>query len=64
MFKNPAFLTISGLPPMPKSFWKFSMFTRPANRSVVCYASAHNLEGTDVRWVHAILEKWLTWKLT
>lgn len=35
---------------MPKSFWDKSMFVRPKdNRSVVCYASAFNLEDTDVR---------------
>lgn len=39
-----------GLPKMTPQFWKYSMFTRPKdNRSVVCYASAHNLEGDDVR---------------
>lgn len=39
-----------GLPKMTPQFWKNSMFTRPKdNRSVVCYASAHNLEGDDVR---------------
>nr|XP_039268156.1 angiotensin-converting enzyme-like [Styela clava] len=39
-----------GLPKMTPEFWKNSMFTRPKdNRSVVCYASAHNLERDDVR---------------
>uniref|UniRef100_F6Z092 Angiotensin-converting enzyme n=2 Tax=Ciona intestinalis TaxID=7719 RepID=F6Z092_CIOIN len=39
-----------GLPAMPKTFWELSMFTRPKNRSVVCYASAWNLgHKTDVR---------------
>uniref|UniRef100_H2Z6D6 Angiotensin-converting enzyme n=1 Tax=Ciona savignyi TaxID=51511 RepID=H2Z6D6_CIOSA len=32
-----------GLPAMPDNFWKYSMFTRPKNRSVVCYASAWNM---------------------
>lgn len=34
---------------MPTSFWQRSMFVRPANRSVVCYASAFNMEDSDVR---------------
>ncbi|XP_076824071.1 angiotensin-converting enzyme-like isoform X1 [Clavelina lepadiformis] len=38
-----------GLPAMPKSFWRHSMFIRPENRSAVCYASAFNLEDRDVR---------------
>lgn len=39
-----------GLPKMTPEFWDNSMFVRPKdNRSVVCYASAHNLEKDDVR---------------
>lgn len=39
-----------GMRPMPAVFWEKSMFERPANRSVVCHASAHPLyNGDDVR---------------
>lgn len=39
-----------GLPAMPPAFWNKSMFTRPKDgRPVICYASAHNMGGNDVR---------------
>lgn len=38
-----------GLPPLPRSFWNESMFSRPAGRRVVCHASAWDLTRGDVR---------------
>ncbi len=35
-----SFFTSMGLDPLPKSFWERSMFTQPADRDVVCHASA------------------------
>ncbi|WP_224246076.1 M2 family metallopeptidase [Hyalangium gracile] len=34
------FFTSLGLKPLPESFWKNSMFTKPRDRDVVCHASA------------------------
>ena len=39
------FYTSLGFPPLPKSFWDRSLFTRPRDREVVCHASAW-----DVQW--------------
>jgi peptidyl-dipeptidase A len=39
-----------GFPPLPASFWKKSMLTRPRDRDVVCHASAWDLDQNgDVR---------------
>jgi peptidyl-dipeptidase A len=35
-----AFFVSLGLDPLPKTFWERSMFERPADRDVVCHASA------------------------
>ncbi|MCS6947128.1 MAG: M2 family metallopeptidase, partial [Steroidobacteraceae bacterium] len=34
-----SFYTSIGFPPLPPTFWKLSMFTRPRDREVVCHAS-------------------------
>lgn len=34
-----------GLPELPGTFWERSLFTRPADREVICHASAWGLEG-------------------
>ncbi len=39
------FFTSLGFPPLPKTFWDRSLFTRPRDREVVCHASAW-----DVQW--------------
>lgn len=44
-----SFYTSLGLPPLPKSFWNVSMFSRPKGRSVVCHASAWDFTRGDVR---------------
>ncbi len=44
------FYTSLGMQALPDSFWDNSMFTRPADRDVVCHPSAWPLDGdTDVR---------------
>ena len=36
-----------GMDRLPDTFWERSMFTAPADREVVCHASAWNLDGDD-----------------
>ncbi|MDX1507995.1 MAG: M2 family metallopeptidase [Woeseiaceae bacterium] len=39
-----------GMPRLPATFWERSMFTKPADRDVVCHASAWGLDGgNDLR---------------
>jgi peptidyl-dipeptidase A len=40
-----AFFTSLGFEPLPETFWERSMLTRPADREVVCHASAWCLDG-------------------
>ena len=42
-----AFYTSLGLEPLPKTFWERSLFTKPADREVVCHASAWNVDNVD-----------------
>ncbi len=45
-----SFYTSIGFDPLPDSFWERSMLTRPADRDVVCYASAFDMDGgEDIR---------------
>jgi peptidyl-dipeptidase A len=45
-----SFYVSLGFPRLPPSFWERSMLVRPADRDVVCHASAHNIDGAgDVR---------------
>jgi len=41
------FFTSLGLPALPKTFWKRSLFTKPKDREVVCHASAWDLDNAD-----------------
>jgi peptidyl-dipeptidase A len=41
------FFTSLGLPPLPPTFWERSLFTKPADRDVVCHASAWDLDWAD-----------------
>jgi len=41
------FYTSLGLAPLPESFWQRSMITRPADREVVCHASAWDIDNKD-----------------
>ncbi len=42
-----AFFSSLGFAPLPDTFWERSMITKPADREVVCHASAWNLDGKD-----------------
>ena len=41
------FYTSLGLAPMPKTFWERSLFVKPADRDVVCHASAWDIDYAD-----------------
>src|SRR5258708_36161749 len=41
------FYTSLGFAPLPSTFWERSLFTKPADRDVVCYASAWDLDAKD-----------------
>jgi peptidyl-dipeptidase A len=42
-----AFFTSLGFAPLPKTFWERSLFTKPADREVVCHASAWDVDFKD-----------------
>jgi len=45
-----AFYTSLGMDPLPESFWQRSQFTKPADKNVVCHASAWDVEyNNDLR---------------
>jgi peptidyl-dipeptidase A len=50
------FFTSLGFPPLPKSFWERSMFTKPRDRDVVCHASAWDIDFVDDLRVKVCLE--------
>ena len=41
------FFTSMGFAPLPQTFWERSLFTKPADRDVVCHASAWDLDSMD-----------------
>jgi peptidyl-dipeptidase A len=41
------FFTSLGFEPLPETFWKRSLFTKPADRDVVCHASAWDIDGDE-----------------
>ncbi len=41
------FYTSMGFPPLPPTFWERSLFTKPADRDVVCHASAWDVDNLD-----------------
>ena len=41
------FFTSLGFAPLPKTFWERSLFTKPADRDVVCHASAWDVDFKD-----------------
>ena len=41
------FFTSLSLPTLPKTFWEYSMLTKPRDRDVVCHASAWPMDGQD-----------------
>ena len=42
-----AFYSSLGLAPLPETFWQRSMITKPADREVVCHASALDIDNKD-----------------
>jgi peptidyl-dipeptidase A len=42
-----SFFTSLGFEKLPETFWERSMFTKPADRDVVCHASAWDVDGVD-----------------
>ena len=42
-----AFFSSLGFDPLPETFWERSLFTKPADREVVCHASAWSMDGAD-----------------
>jgi peptidyl-dipeptidase A len=41
------FFTSMGFAPLPATFWERSLFTKPADRDVVCHASAWDIDSQD-----------------
>lgn len=41
------FYSSLGFKPLPDTFWERSLFTKPADREVVCHASAWNVDNVD-----------------
>jgi peptidyl-dipeptidase A len=41
------FFTSLGFAPLPETFWERSLFTKPADRDVVCHASAWDVDNKD-----------------
>ncbi|MFQ5527957.1 MAG: M2 family metallopeptidase [Thermoanaerobaculia bacterium] len=41
------FFTSLGFEPLPETFWERSLFTKPADRDVVCHASAWDIDQVD-----------------
>jgi len=41
------FFTSLGFAPLPETFWERSLFTKPADRDVVCHASAWDVDNRD-----------------
>ena len=41
------FFTSMGFAPLPSTFWERSLFTKPADRDVVCHASAWDIDNQD-----------------
>ena len=41
------FFSSLGFEPLPKTFWQRSQITKPADREVVCHASAWNIDNVD-----------------
>ena len=41
------FFSSLGFAPLPQTFWERSLFVKPADRQVVCHASAHDIDFKD-----------------
>jgi peptidyl-dipeptidase A len=51
------FFTSLGFAPLPKTFWKRSLFTKPRDREVVCHASAWDIDDEDDLRVKMCIDK-------
>ncbi|HVE12356.1 MAG TPA: M2 family metallopeptidase [Elusimicrobiota bacterium] len=45
--RGEAFFTSMGYAPLPQTFWERSLFTKPADREVVCHASAWDVSSSQ-----------------
>ncbi|XOV78245.1 MAG: M2 family metallopeptidase [Aestuariibacter sp.] len=52
-----SFFTSLGFEPLPDSFWERSQFQQPADRDVVCHASAWNLDDKDDLRIKMCIQK-------
>ena len=52
-----SFFSSLGFEPLPDSFWERSQFSQPADRDVVCHASAWNLDGKDDLRIKMCIQK-------
>ncbi len=51
------FFTSLGFDPLPETFWKRSLFTKPQDREVVCHASAWDVDDRDDLRIKMCIEK-------
>ena len=51
------FFTSLGFEPLPETFWERSQFTQPADRDVVCHASAWNLDDKEDLRIKMCIQK-------
>jgi peptidyl-dipeptidase A len=52
-----SFFSSLGFAPLPETFWERSQFTQPADRDVVCHASAWNLDAKDDLRIKMCIQK-------
>jgi peptidyl-dipeptidase A len=52
-----SFFSSLGFAPLPDTFWERSQFTKPADRDVVCHASAWNLDDKDDLRIKMCIQK-------
>ncbi|WJG07872.1 M2 family metallopeptidase [Aliiglaciecola sp. LCG003] len=52
-----SFFSSLGFEPLPETFWQRSLFTQPADRDVVCHASAWNLDNKDDLRIKMCIQK-------
>ena len=52
-----SFFSSLGFAPLPDTFWERSQFTKPAERDVVCHASAWNLDDKDDLRIKMCIQK-------
>jgi peptidyl-dipeptidase A len=52
-----AFFTSLGFDELPETFWQRSLFTKPADRDVICHASAWDLDSKDDLRIKMCIQK-------